>query len=443
MKNSKILKIKAERAKQQKLIAQQRHTEEIKALSELKDSFDSLYELINGQEPVDLSKLSDQIKDLSEVIDIKEQVQSIHDAVKGIKFESKELDLKPIVKAIEKNKPEKVDFGKLEKAIIEIQERVQEQVVEESQDPEDYKPFRRVIKVGNRLVYDDRPTPGNRGGGGSSGGSSGGLTDAELRATPVSVTDTNPPQTDALTDTELRATPVPVSATDLDIRNLNATDDIVQARQTTHDNLNLNANIQVGNSDATASNPVPIGTRTLNTAFSDTFGNTAPIPTNSAGTAFVVPSYGMVYDGSSQWFRMRGSIADGLLMDLGTNNDVTPSASATVGAGLSHFRNAAVSNTAVAIKASAGKLHGYNLYNPNASLVYVHFYNVAAASVTVGTTTPIRSVALPSTANGTIAVEREFSLGIAFSTAISVACSTTATGGTAPGTAVVVNAEYI
>lgn len=40
-----------------------------------------------------------------------------------------------------------------------------------------------------------------------------GLTDAELRAAPVSVTDTNPPQTDALTDVELRASPVPVSGT--------------------------------------------------------------------------------------------------------------------------------------------------------------------------------------------------------------------------------------
>lgn len=121
----------------------------------------------------------------------------------------------------------------------------------------------------------------------------------------------------------------------------------------------------------------------------------------------------------------------------------TPGASASVGTATTAFRDPAVTNTAVAIKASAGKLHGYNLYNPNSSLAYVHFYNVAAASVTVGTTTPIRSVALPSTANGTVAVDREFTLGIAFGTAMSVAASTTATGGGAPSTALVVNAEYI
>lgn len=188
-----------------------------------------------------------------------------------------------------------------------------------------------------------------------------------------------------------------------------------------------------------------------------------------------VAAEGYVYNGTT-WDRLRGNATDGALVNLGANNDVTvtsiaagdnnignvdvvtlpalpagtnligavaPGASATVGTGTSHFRNAAVTNTAVAIKASAGKLHGYNLYNPNASLAFVHFYDVAAASVTVGTTTPIRSVALPSTANGTIGIDREITLGVAFATAISVAASTTATGGTAPGTALVVNAEYI
>lgn len=50
---------------------------------------------------------------------------------------------------------------------------------------------------------------------------------------------------------------VPVSATDLDIRDLTATD-IVTVVQATHDNLNLNANIQVGNADVANGNPVPV-----------------------------------------------------------------------------------------------------------------------------------------------------------------------------------------
>lgn len=121
----------------------------------------------------------------------------------------------------------------------------------------------------------------------------------------------------------------------------------------------------------------------------------------------------------------------------------TPGASASVGTGKSHFRNSAVSNTAVAIKASAGKLHGYNLYNPNSSLAFVHFYDVAAASVVVGTTTPKRSIALPSTSNGTVGVDRCDEIGIAFATAMSVACTTTVDGSTAPSAGIIVNAEYI
>lgn len=48
-----------------------------------------------------------------------------------------------------------------------------------------------------------------------------------------------------------------VTATDLDIRDLTATD-VVTVVQATHDNLNLNANIQVGDADVANGNPVPV-----------------------------------------------------------------------------------------------------------------------------------------------------------------------------------------
>lgn len=51
---------------------------------------------------------------------------------------------------------------------------------------------------------------------------------------------------------------VTVTATDLDIRDLNFATDSVEVRQATHDNLNGNANIQVGDVDVSASNPVPV-----------------------------------------------------------------------------------------------------------------------------------------------------------------------------------------
>ena len=49
-----------------------------------------------------------------------------------------------------------------------------------------------------------------------------------------------------------------VTATDLDIRDLSSAQDSVEVLQATHDNLNANANIQVGDADVGNANPVPV-----------------------------------------------------------------------------------------------------------------------------------------------------------------------------------------
>lgn len=67
----------------------------------------------------------------------------------------------------------------------------------------------------------------------------------------VTATDLDIRDLDSATDS------VEVVATDLDIRDLTATD-VVTVVQATHDNLNLNANIQVGNTDVANGNPVPV-----------------------------------------------------------------------------------------------------------------------------------------------------------------------------------------
>lgn len=56
-----------------------------------------------------------------------------------------------------------------------------------SQKAEDYIPFRRVRKVGNVFQFDDQPWSAPGGGGGGGGSQSNGLTDAQLRASPVPV----------------------------------------------------------------------------------------------------------------------------------------------------------------------------------------------------------------------------------------------------------------
>lgn len=49
-----------------------------------------------------------------------------------------------------------------------------------------------------------------------------------------------------------------VTATDLDIRDLDSATDSVEVLQAAHDNLNANANMQVGNTDVSNGNPVPV-----------------------------------------------------------------------------------------------------------------------------------------------------------------------------------------
>lgn len=112
---------------------------------------------------------------------------------------------------------------------------------------------------------------------------------------------------------------------------------------------------------------------------------------------------------------------------LGTSNGVTPK-----------ILNA-LSNSAVSVKGSAGQLFGLQCGNTNASEEYVQIYNVASGSVTVGSTSPTLSVPIAATATGGLMISL---VGIQFGTAISVAATTTATGGSAPGTALDCNAFY-
>lgn len=139
----------------------------------------------------------------------------------------------------------------------------------------------------------------------------------------------------------------------------------------------------------------------------------------------------------------RTTLATDVALPSGTNaiGKVIQEANAS-GEGLLVLRDPALTNTAVAVKASAGRLYGYHIFNPGTALAYVQIYNVAAASVVVGTTTPIITLAMPSNSSSNVGVDHLFSTPVTFATAIAVAATTTPTGGTAPGTAIVVNVFY-
>lgn len=107
----------------------------------------------------------------------------------------------------------------------------------------------------------------------------------------------------------------------------------------------------------------------------------------------------------------------------GTTNAVVDTP--TTAGGLS-IVTGSVGATATAIKASAGQLYGYHLFNTTAAVAYVQIFNVASGSVALGTTAPTMSIGIPASGGVTV----NFDKGIAFGTAISFACTTTRTGST-------------
>lgn len=171
-----------------------------------------------------------------------------------------------------------------------------------------------------------------------------------------------------------------------------------------------------------------------------TIGSTASTSTGSAG-AILVGNLGYRY------FRLNVTgIASGTT--AGTVYFFTqpwyPTSGAQVaylGAGVTGtltYSNTALTNTAVAIKTSAAGWYGGEFYNPNATVEYIQIYNVAQGSVTVGTTAPTRTFAIPSLV--TLVIHKP--VPTAFGTAFTMAATTTATGGTAPATALSVAVDY-
>lgn len=120
-----------------------------------------------------------------------------------------------------------------------------------------------------------------------------------------------------------------------------------------------------------------------------------------------------------------------------STGQVAPSAQSTA-TGTAIYNNTALSNTKQAVNASAGNMYGYHIYNPNSSVTYVQLFNLASASVTVGTTTPTAVLAVP--AGGW--ADAQPATPIAFGTALTIAATTTSTGSTAPTTALLCNIWY-
>ena len=116
------------------------------------------------------------------------------------------------------------------------------------------------------------------------------------------------------------------------------------------------------------------------------------------------------------------------------------------GAGLSTSYQAALGATVVNIKASGGRLHAVEISNANVVSEFLQLFDALAADVTLGTTTPKLSLAIPKGASATdvgIMDKAWGEEGVEFQTAISAAVTTTNTGSTGPTTAVDANFFFL
>ena len=93
--------------------------------------------------------------------------------------------------------------------------------------------------------------------------------------------------------------------------------------------------------------------------------------------------------------------------------------------GMTIFRSIDIDETEEEIKATAGQIFSISAFNRTAAPLYLKFYNLTAANTTVGTSTPVLTFVVPANADSDGAgFIWNNTIGFAFGTAISVACTT-------------------
>jgi hypothetical protein len=92
--------------------------------------------------------------------------------------------------------------------------------------------------------------------------------------------------------------------------------------------------------------------------------------------------------------------------------------------GLTIFRSLDLDESEEEVKGTAGQVYGMWVTNLATTTRFLKFYNATAANVSVGTTTPVITWAIPGNSSDDISAVFGSTYGIAFDTAISVAATT-------------------
>ena len=134
------------------------------------------------------------------------------------------------------------------------------------------------------------------------------------------------------------------------------------------------------------------------------------------------------------------TMAGSLPVAIATNQSTLNVTSLATGSGGYSVTGSTLTNTKTDIGTAntPGIVAGWYIYNPNNVVTYVQFFNLQASAVTLGTTAPAYSIGIPALS----AANLMSPTGIAHTTAISIAATTTRAGSTAPGTAIDMNIFY-
>lgn len=140
---------------------------------------------------IELKNIDDLLEQLGLLQSFQQEVKTLRESIKDLQL-PESIDVKGIdslVEAVDKlaSKKDKVvdfkpiDISPITRSLDTLIEKISDQQVPEKpgQQPSDFVPMRRVMKVGNKLMYDDSFITGSGGGGGTSssgGGSSSGTT---------------------------------------------------------------------------------------------------------------------------------------------------------------------------------------------------------------------------------------------------------------------------
>ena len=298
--------------------------DKLKKLKESKAAKDMV--IISNGEPF-INALSDKIKDLKSALGVGVEINNVDDLVDQLSriesFQKEVNDLRDAIKAIDVPKNIKIDglddlvkatktiankkdpqpiIQKIDISVLEnvvngvgnlIDKVEQLQVPKQGQEPSDYVPMRRVMKVGNKLMYDDSFYTGGGGGGGSS-------TTASSTSGNVVITDAGG-----------------------------------EAATVTGGKLDVNATASLSG-DAV---PVAGAATAVSVQIVDGSGNQIASfgggtqYTENATDASITGTVAMMEVAADTIEPIQGTVADGLLVNLGSNNDVIVTGTVTADLG--------------------------------------------------------------------------------------------------------------